>query len=315
MSLASFDVELLLPHQRGNTSENPALANVLIGIDQVLCASARELYGTLVDPEVDIRRLTDSDFYEVDYGFRQNRGMARRATLSNDAFLTNPEPMVVMEALGWREVDLADPSEAQLPPGTVRGVFPLLLKLSTRSVQKIFLLEDNVDIESAGELFHITHTAYRLLRSRAVRAGIEKIARAFVDTQLHEIRIKSRVTGQIVLTLASKDILSLKSPETKDVVLVDEVRTMALSLCAPNFRNDRFWTFENGAQRIEAKMSDTRFLDLIDTGVRRLECGDILVVRMHMTTYQKADGLMSRYEVVRVIDVRKNSEHFPMPGV
>lgn len=110
-------------------------------------------------------------------------------------------------------------------------------------------------------------------------------------------------------------VSALAMPEPRDVLLVDETRTMALALAAPVFCNDRFWTFVDGAQTIRARMCDKAFLNIIDNGVFALKPGEILVVNMHVTTVQTPEGLKSTYDIVRVVDHRKPGRHLPMPGV
>ena len=82
-----------------------------------------------------------------------------------------------------------------------------------------------------------------------------------------------------------------------------------------NFRDDQIWTFFDGEQTIRARMADRDFLRVIDNGIFRLNADDILVVRLHIKTVQTPAGLVSDYEVSKVLDHRKPGKHLPIPGV
>lgn len=317
MSLAVFNIQYQGLLHRTTTSENAAVSQSLIGLDNVLTNAARALYGYLVDPEVDIRPAEDSSVYEVDLGFRQNFGMERRALLSGNPKYQEPHPDTVLKALGLKAADLADPTEVELPENYVEGLIELLKKLAGRAIDRVFITSrQTVDIEVGDETFQISNDTYRLLRHINVRRGLEQLMRAIDDPEITCVAFVDRETNEVIETLDAGDLTSLRAVEPKEVLLVDEVRTMALQLDKPVFRHRDHWTFTDGLQKISAQMMDEDFMSLIDNGVFALKPGEVFVVNMRVVTTESIEeGLKSTYQIVRVIDHRKPGKHLLMPGI
>ncbi len=316
VTLAVFDIEYEGLRRRETTSGNPAVAESVIGLDAMLTNAGRALFGYLVEPEVDVRATQNVGSFEVDLGFNANYGMARRASLAGVPQYIDPQPAVVIEALGLRAPDLADAPEAERPEGWVDGLIPFLMRLNGRRIDRVFLTGEQVDVEVGDEVLHISVNTYRLLRHIGVRRGLQHLVSAIADPDISRILFCDRQTHETVLELDAGDIVSLALVEDREVPLVDEVRTMALSLAAPVFRSDACWTFTDGLQTIRARMCDEEFLHTIDCGVFGLRPGEILIVNMHVTTVQKVDtGLESTYEIIRVIDHRKPGKHILIPGI
>lgn len=315
MALAVFDVSFKGLLRSGATSEDRSVSESVVGIDTILTASAMELYGRLVEAEIDVRRNPGSDLFEVDYGFGINLGMARRAALSGNALLMNPQPMIVLDALGLRKHDLADPQQSDAEDGTLPGLFQLLIALGGREIDRVDLLGDVVDINCGRDVFHVSYTTYRLLRNRGVRRAISAFGDALKNTKLQRIVFTSRTTGEVIVELDSRHILSLAMPEEKDVLLIDEVRTMALSLAGPVAGVDDTWTFSTGSQMINIRMLDANFQALVDNGVFSLYPGDILIANVRIVARQTAEGLTSEYTILKVVDMRWPNRHTALPGV
>lgn len=315
MALAVFDVSFKGLLQSGATSEDRSVSESVVGIDTILTASAMELYGRLVEAEIDVRRNPGSDLFEVDYGFGINLGMARRAALSGNALLMDPQPMIVLDALGLRKHDLADPQQSDEEDGTLPGLFQLLIALGGRGIDRVDLLGDVVDVNCGRDVFHVSYTTYRLLRNRGVRRAISAFGDALKNTKLQRIVFTSRTTGEVIVELDSRHILSLAMPEEKDVLLIDEVRTMALSLAGPVAGVDDTWTFSTGSQMINIRMLDANFQALVDNGVFSLYPGDILIANVRIVARQTAEGLTSKYTILKVVDMRWPNRHIALPGV
>ena len=317
MTLAVFNVEFQGLSYRSTTSENPAVAESVIGLDTLLTSAARALFGYLVDPEVDVRTGDGTGGYEVDFGFRENFGMARRAQLAGEPDYIQPSPETVIEALGLRRRDLADESEVERPEGWVDGLIPFLLKLDGRQIDRVFITSrTEVDVEVGDEMYHISYNTYRLLRHIGVRQGLAHVAGALSDPHITRVVFAERGSTEPIVELTAGCITALQPVAPKEVLLVDEVRTMALSLADPVYRCDTHWTFTDGMQTIRAVMCDAHFLKLIDNGVFAVKPGEVLIVNMHVQTYQSIEkGLESTYEILRVIDHRKPGKHILMPGI
>lgn len=301
--IAAFDIAFTGVQKVETTTNNQPLAQAIIGVDQLLTMGSRALYGYLVDPEIDVRRDLVSAVYSVDLGFRKNFGMARRAQLAGVKEFIDPTEVSVGLALGWLE------GSAQM------GLFQLLKAMAGRKVSSVSLKEKSVFVYVGQESFEISYHTYKLFRHLGVRNAVEKIAAVFKDPNVSAISIKDRKNGKIVFTMERDEAEFFAEPRPADVILVDETVTRALMLPTSNFRDDQIWTFFDGEQTIRARMADKDFLRVIDNGIFRLNADDILVVKLHVKTAQTPAGLVSDYEVSKVLDHRKPGKHLPIPGV
>ena len=302
--LEVFDIAFDGVQNARPTTTNRAVSEAIIGTDSLLTSATSAIYGHLVEPEIDIRRNADGTTYSVDLGFRRNLGMARRAELSGVPSLINPSEQVIAAALGWR------------PCASGRmGLFQLLAALKGRPLDDVRLRDECVAIVAGGETFEVDGYTYMLMRHTGTREAIAQMASAFEDPAVTKLEIRLRGEARPVIEIDRADAGCYAMPAVQEVVLVDEVHRQALQLPNSTFRDDQLWTFFDGEQTIRARMEDRDFLQVIDHGVFRLHAGDILIVNVHVCTRQTPSGLVSDYEVVRVLDVRKPGKHLLVPGV
>lgn len=317
MTLAVFNLEFRgLPHREA-TSANPAVAHAVIGVDTLLSEASRVLFGRVVEPEVDVRAGEGTGDFEVDLGFRVDAGKAQCAALTGNRFYADPQPQVVLEALGLVKIVRTPEEDAAMPEGWCDGLIDLLLHLDGRAPEKVFLTGKNVDVDVGHEeRYVVSEEAYKLLKNRRVRQGLQALADALTDSQIAEIAVSERDTDEEVFSLQASHINAFSLAEPDEVLLVDRIRTMTLSLQDPVFRNSVAWYFNNGLQEIQAQMCDSRFLELIDSGIFELRPTDILIANVRVRTLHLRDkGLVSTYEVVDVLDVRHAESDILMPGI
>ena len=149
-----------------------------------------------------------------------------------------------------------------------------------------------------------------------MRAGLKALVDALADNEIAEINVSERDAQEPVFVLQPGHINAFSVGEPQEVLLLEKVRTMALTLQAPIFRNAQAWFFNNGLQHIQATMGDKDFLSLIDSGIFDLQSGDVLVSNVRVRTLHRRDvGLVSTYEVVGVLDIRRANTDILMPGI
>lgn len=316
VGLATIDIVFEGMSSGCATAQNRSVSEAIIGLDSLLTHAAEALYGSIVDPEVDVRRTAEPGRYEVDLGFRSNIGMARRASLSDVPMYTDPQPAVVMRALGLFPHDLAAQGEEPAERNCIEGALPLLLALAGREVSQVFFVGESVDIRAGLlGLFHVPRSTYQLFCNREVRAGFAALGKALADPAVGRVLILDRASGAVIAELTAAEIGHLQMPPESDVKLTDAVATVALQLADPVFRCDAGWLFTDGFQRVCAKMRDVRFLTLVDNGVVSLAPGMIMIARMRVQSTQTAGGLVTDCSIVKVLDVRDARVHLPMPGL
>lgn len=316
MGLATIDIIFEGMSASCATSLNHSVSEAIIGLDSLLTHAATALYGSIVDPEVDIRRTDEPGRYEVDLGFRSNIGMARRAELSAVPMFTDPDPQIVMRALGLAPHDLVSESEESLSTEEVDGVLTLLLELAGREVSQVFFMRDCVDVRAGGKkLFHVSRASYQLFCNIEVRRGLAALGKALADPAVTGIRVLDRASGAVICALTAAEIGHLRMPKVRDVKLTDTVVTVALQLAGPVFRTDEGWLFTDGRQEVRAQMCDEQFLRVVDNGIFPIEPGMILIVNMRVQSAQVAGKLTTDCSIIRVLDLRDSASHLPMPGI
>ena len=191
------------------------------------------------------------------------------------------------------------------------------MRLGGRRPEKIYLTGKHVDIDVGHEeRYVVSKQTYELFKSRRVRMGMQALADALTDSEIVEITISERNSGETVFTLQAAHINDFAVTEADEVLLAEKVRTMALTLQAPVFRNSQAWFFDNGLQHIQAAMCDKKFLSLIDSGIFELRPGDMLVANVRVRTrHRRGSGLFSTYEVIGVLDTRRFDDDILMPGI
>lgn len=317
VTLAVFNLDFRgLPHREA-TSANPAVAHAVIGVDTLLTEASKALFGRVVEPEIDVRAAEGTGDFEVDLGFRVDFGKAQCAALAGESFYADPQPAVVLTALGFVKIERTPEEAALLPEGWCDGLAQLLFRLGGREPEKVFLMGRHVDIDAGHEeRYVVSQDTYVLYKNRRVRQGMQALADALTDEQIAEITVSERASGENVFTLTAAHINAFSLTEPDEVLLVDKVRTMALSLKDPVFRNTQAWFFTNGLQDIRATMGDKAFVSLVDSGIFELRPGDVLVCNVRMQTrHRREEGLVSTYEVIRVLDTRRADTDLLVPGL
>ena len=159
MTLAVFNLEFRgLPHREA-TSANPAVAHAVIGIDTLLTQASKVLFGRVVEPEIDVRAGEGTGDFEVDLGVRVDAGKARCAALAGEPFYADPQPDVVLRALGFVAIERSPEELAALPEGWCDGLVALMLRLGGRQPEKIYLTGKNVDIDVGHEERYVVDKA------------------------------------------------------------------------------------------------------------------------------------------------------------
>ena len=224
---------------------------------------------------------------------------------------------MVLRALGFVSIERSPEELAALPEGWCDGLVALMLRLGGRQPEKIYLTGKNVDIDVGHEERYVVDKAtYELFKDREVRAGLKALVEALADSEIAEINVSERDAQEPVFVLQPGHINAFSMEEPQEVLLLEKVRTMALTLQAPVFRNAQAWFFDNGLQHIQATMGDRDFLSLIDSGIFELQPGDVLVANVRVKTLHRRDvGLVSTYEVVGVLDTRRADTDILMPGI
>ena len=131
------------------------LRYAVIGIDTLLTQASKVLFGRVVEPEIDVRAGEGTGDFEVDLGFRVDAGKARCAALAGEPFYADPQPDVVLRALGFVAIKRSPEELAALPEGWCDGLVALMLRLGGRQPEKIYLTGKNVDIDVGHEAIFI----------------------------------------------------------------------------------------------------------------------------------------------------------------
>ena len=83
----------------------------------------------------------------------------------------------------------------------------------------------------------VDKATYELFKDREVRAGLKALVEALADSEIAEINVSERDAQEPVFVLQPGHINAFSMEEPQEVLLLEKVRTMALTLQAPVIRN------------------------------------------------------------------------------
>ena len=82
----------------------------------------------------------------------------------------------------------------------------------------------------------------------------------------------------------------------------------ALSIVSVVFKEDNKWRLSDGNNVFSVTISDVQFLEQIDEGAVSFSKKDILVCEMRTVQWETNSGLLTEYEVVKIIEHRQGRQ-------
>ncbi len=186
-----------------------------------------------------------------------------------------------------------------------KGALWLVKKLNNQKPDGVTIKGENVEINIAGDTFHVHQSAYELANDETFRRHAERFVRPLKREGVEsvETRRPGRKTGEKITRsdVASFDQLAPDEAIEGSSVLHDGSSKQFFEIENAPFREGLVWRLIQGDDRITAYLLDEEFQQRIDDG-ERFAKGDKLEVDLRSVVRKQPDGsLDKRNEIVRVL--------------
>lgn len=179
------------------------------------------------------------------------------------------------------------------------GLLALLLWLQNRKINKIIEEGDTIEIVTQdGAKMSFPSKTLPLLQDEGVRSSLKDMASPLKSKGIDSVEIDDGQSEKIVLQ--KSDQASFKLPEIEEEVLVDETRSAAYTILAPDFEEGNKWRVHDGQSSIWVKFEDYDFIKDVQDKVKAFAKGDTLICDVHVQQIQGKDGLKTEYSIVNV---------------
>lgn len=188
------------------------------------------------------------------------------------------------------------------------GLFKLLKIAKGRQPTRAHIIEDgNVELEfpdDSGEIIKVTapRQTVDLFRDVKVRRAA---AYAFRPLEKEGINVISvRVTGEskesAEAVVGKDDLISFKSPENSDSLIISSPSTSAFSIVNLSFSDDGKWKLSDGQNVVWASIEDEDFINAVNRNEVSFTKGDILLCDVIVQQWQTDAGLKTETRIIKV---------------
>ncbi len=142
----------------------------------------------------------------------------------------------------------------------------------------------------------------RLYRETSIRRNIEDMVKPLNEPGIDKFSFREK--GRTVQEVTESDVPAFAVPDSREKI-VDEMSRRALSIVSVVFKEDNKWRLSDGNNVFSVTISDVQFLEQIDEGAVSFSKKDILVCEMRTVQWRTNSGLLTEYEVVKIIEHRQ----------
>ena len=175
---------------------------------------------------------------------------------------------------------------------TLRGRTPHVEKINTE------LYKLTVD----DETYEVPLRLLRLYRETSIHRNIEDMVKPLNEFGIDKFSFREK--GRTVQEVTESDVPAFAVPDSREKI-VDEMSRRALSIVSVVFKEDNKWRLSDGNNVFSVTISDVQFLEQIDKGAVSFSKKDILVCEMRTVQWKTNSGLLTDYEVVKIIEHRQ----------
>jgi hypothetical protein len=296
MSEATFRLAYDGEAVRNGEMEVSDLAPALLGMAQLLKATARLIDGEDADVSVRVKTTKDAcfevwlalslDSVSAAWNLAQTPGGA--AALAILSFLGINAPGVAKAAAGGAI-------------GLVRSFKGRRPDISLASPGNVAIVLDGVRIE-------VPDTIARLALDAGVRAALEKVISAPLERDgIESVSLGDGPESQKIEKAEGGYFRALTTSADDEFV---SRHTKAFAIQTLSFKPGQKWRLHDGHAPVSVTMSDDNFQAKVDAGIESFAKGDILVCEVVESSRKTATGFRSDYEVV---SVREHRHSVPDP--
>ena len=181
------------------------------------------------------------------------------------------------------------------------GLFYLIKKAKGRKPDKAKILEDgNIEIDFSGETEIISKPVFDLYRDLKVRQEVENTLKPLGVEGIESFYVKSE--NQIIETINKGEVKYFKTPDIEEEKIEEHEIIAVYSIHSLSFKEDNKWRLSDGTTTFFVTIKDDEFLRKVDENLIYFSKGDLLKLKLKVTTWETKDGLKTEYEALAVLD-------------
>lgn len=302
MSRAEFVVVFRGEAAAGGRIDVRDLAPALLSLSAAIDAANVALNGDRQPVKVEVHAVAEGSF-EV------HLDVVMSAWAQLNAFVHRSDIDTAKQLLEWLGILTG------VAGGTIGGLIGLYRWLNGRTPTKVERSKaGGVTIyDEAGHTITVPWEVLRLYQDLAVNRALGQLLDTLENEALDSIELRDAkaITPPVTLTRADRAAFSLPQPE--DETVVDDTRTLALSIRSLAFQEGNKWRLFDGQNVITATIEDRDFILRVDRNQIRFAKGDVLLCQVRTVQKQTTDGLKTDHFVQKVVEHRTAQTQIPLP--
>jgi len=294
VSTAHFSVEYDGSALDNHEMDSRDLAGALLALGDLMGDAASSLYGEGVKTNVKVRAFKAGSF-GIDLSLQQSIMQSIVSILS-----THP-----VEA-------------ASNASGMIALTFYLINFIKWCGKRKIRSFEAKSDntlvvILEDGDSQELDERVVQLFQDLKTRKSLVKVLAPLGKSGIDSVKFLEESSGGVKVKISKDEHKYFDVPMQQDDLLLDEVRTMALSIISLAFKEENKWRLSDGNATIYAVIADQGFLRDVDENLISFSKGDVLMCRVRITQWQDMSGVRTDYTVEEVLEHKPGRKQMKLP--
>ncbi|MEN5418302.1 hypothetical protein ABE543_03285 [Stenotrophomonas sp. TWI169] len=294
----TYDGRALASHQMDARDLAPAL----MAMADLLDASVKALHGDKAKAKVNVRGSFQTGSFNIDFVTAVDLIKAIRDIFAGENATAIANTLAILGALGF--VYAKGRSSLASTLKWIRG----------RSVSQVTMTEEGrAVIKCDDEYLEVEQDVLILLRDRNVRRALDRVLAPLDQDGIEVFAVG--INQDIDLIVLDSERMYFATPSGEDILLIEDVRTMAFSIVSLAFKEENKWRLSDGSSTISARILDQAFLAGVNTNDISFSKGDVLICEVKVTQWQTDSGAKTDYDVIKVLDHRRALTQIPLPGL
>jgi hypothetical protein len=182
---------------------------------------------------------------------------------------------------------------------TTRGVIQVVRWLKSRRISGQVIEDGNtVLVTEDGDRLPVDPTVARMVQEPSIRQPLERFTEPLREEGVDQIRFEEH-QGIVSESIEASEASDFTASAAGDPDSSDTFRA-TYQIKRLFFDRGRKWRLSNGAQTIQAEITDEAFWKKIDASEEAFSKEDYLVCTVRMDQWLSASGLRTEYTVIRV---------------
>lgn len=293
MSTAHFSVTYDGQSLENHEMDTRDLAGALLAVGDLAGDAASALYGEGVKTTVKVRASFRTGSFGIDLSLHQNLLTSIFSLLDGHAAEAMANASGIL-GLIWEMINL------------IKWVGGRKIRsIEKRGESRIVVLLE------AGDSQEFDEKVVKLFQDLKTRNSLTKVISPVAKSGIDSVRFSEESSEGVEIVKGELGYFDV--PVQPDDLLLDETRTMALSIVSLAFKEENKWRLSDGSSTIYADISDREFLKKVDENMISFSKGDVLMCRVRVTQWQDVSGVKTDYVVEEVLEHRSGRRQLKIP--